>query len=78
MAPTIVYQIIDVYLYTVGIFEDLETAKSEAIKLHQKHKAFYQIDKVPLNTIGNFGENFDCEWTTFNAKGTLAEVSRRI
>lgn len=64
--PSVVYQIIDVELYTIGVFDDLEAAKAAATKLHKRHDEFYQINEIPLNSIGNYGACFKCIWTVGN------------
>jgi len=61
-----VYQIIDGEdLFTHGLYEDLESAKSEARRLAQNDHYFakVQINRIPLNVIGPFSESFDYVWS---------------
>lgn len=60
-----VYQIIESELRTRGIFDDLETSKATATALHEKNKELYQINEIPLNVIGYYGQSFKI-WTIGN------------
>ena len=47
-------------MYTCGIFESLELARKAVQELlEEQPDTFLQINKIPLNTIGNYGESFD-------------------
>ena len=63
---TFVYQGIDYELYTKGLFTTLDSAR-EAVRelyancpmLNDDTEQMYQINRIPLNTLGDYGECFD-------------------
>jgi hypothetical protein len=63
---TYVYQVIDFELYTQGLFTTLDAAR-EAVRalsatmpiVHEDQDWMYQINRIPLNTLGDYGECFD-------------------
>lgn len=54
-----VYQVIDTDLHTLGLFDDYEKANKVAHDFHAKSGAYYQVNRIPLNTIGDFTTSFD-------------------
>lgn len=56
---SVIFQLIDEHLMTCGMFDCLETAISEAETLHTKTGKLYQVNRIPLNKVGNYGEVFD-------------------
>lgn len=57
------YQLIDQQLYTRGIFDDYDKATTAATSLHIEHGGVFQVNRIPLNTIGHYGECFDVAWS---------------
>lgn len=54
-----VYQLIDKDLHTLGLFDDYKKADEAAHDLHAKSGAYYQINVIPLNIIGDFTTSFN-------------------
>ena len=50
-----VYQLMNTELHTLGIFDTLEKARLAGSQLG----SYYQINRIPLNIVGNYGEYFD-------------------
>jgi hypothetical protein len=50
-----VYQLMNTELHTLGIFDTLEKARQAGSQLG----SYYQINRIPLNVAGNYGERFD-------------------
>jgi hypothetical protein len=50
-----VYQLMNTELHTLGIFDTLERAREAGRQLG----SYYQINRIPLNVVGNYGEQFD-------------------
>lgn len=58
-----VYQVIDSELYTRGLFEHYDDAVAAAEKMfEQDRRGAYQVNRIPLNKVGNYGEAFDVMW----------------
>ena len=43
-------------LHTLGIFDTLEKARQAGSQVRGE---YYQINRIPLNVVGNYGEHFD-------------------
>jgi hypothetical protein len=54
--PLFVYQLMNTELHTLGIFDTLEKARQAGSQLRGE---YYQINRIPLNVVGNYGEHFD-------------------
>lgn len=54
-----VYQLIDEHLLTYGIFDSMTKAIEHAKEMHTTTGRFYQVNRIPLNTVGKYGETFD-------------------
>ncbi len=55
-----VYQLIDDELYTCGLFDTFASAFRGACALKQQHPSRrYQSNRIPMNTLGNYGRIFD-------------------
>lgn len=62
MSDNTVFQIIDHNFHTRGIYDDLEKAKDAALSLRINGSSYYQVNRIPLNTVGQYGEIFDAVW----------------
>ena len=51
-----VYQLMNTDLHTLGIFDTLEKARQAGSQIRG---SYYQINRIPLNVVGNYGEYFD-------------------
>jgi len=63
MTKQTLYQIVDSDMFLVGIFDDLDVAKTEVDDLYKKKGGFYQINQILLNTVGNWSEQMDEVYT---------------
>ncbi len=60
-----VYQIIDDSFQTRGIFNDADQAKIAALQLPTTPPSgsiYYQINRIPVNTVGNYNKSMDAIW----------------
>lgn len=63
MSTAFVYQVIDDNLYTIGIFTDADVAIAHARQLCVDRARYFQVNRIPLNVVGHFGESFDVVWS---------------
>lgn len=60
----VVYQLIDENMFTRGVYKSLELACETARKLHLESGGDYQVNKIPLDTIGFYSETLDMVYST--------------
>lgn len=59
MSQKYVFQVIDNELYTRGIYDTAAAATDAAAELFTRTSRQHQVNRIPLNKLGHFGEAFD-------------------